>query len=451
MEPFRHHVFVCTQQKAEGVPCCAAHRSHELLEKLQRELSSRRLDQDVQVTSCGCLGTCDHGPMVLVYPEGVWYSGVTPTDVPDIVASHLARGKVLTRLARSDAEAMKAEILDHRKQYLAMLKAKDEAGVLPDDIDSIIRGYWPSRAVLTALELDLFSAVGDGASAMQVAAVSGTDERATEMLLNALVSLGLLIKKDNVFDNSPESKRFFTSGSTDNARPGLLHIANLWNRWSNLTDCVRTGTCVPVRTSTDWTQSFMAAMHRNARQRAASVVKTVGAEKIGRMLDLGGGSGAYSIAFAAANPELTAEILDVPDVVPIAERNIRAAGLSERIKVRDGDMLSTELGNGFDLVFLSAICHMFSPDENRKLFARARAALAKHGRLVIQDFILEPDKTSPRFGAMFSLNMLVSTKGGASYSQTEYESWLLSAGFSGVRHERLPGPANLIIASPAVR
>jgi predicted O-methyltransferase YrrM len=163
------------------------------------------------------------------------------------------------------------------------------------------------------------------------------------------------------------------------------------------------------------------------------------------MLDLGGGSGACSIAFARANPELRAEVLDLPDVVPITQSYVQRAGLSDRITARAGDMLTSPLGEGYGLILLSAICHMFSPEENRALFRRAHAALAPGGRLAIQDFILEPDKTSPRFAALFALNMLVGTRAGSSYSEPEYEAWLRDAGFREIKRVRLPGPAGVMI------
>ncbi len=139
--------------------------------------------------------------------------------------------------------------------------------------------------------------------------------------------------------------------------------------------------------------------------------------------------------------------MDLPDVIPIAKQHIEKAGLSDRVKVRAGDMLTSNLGQNFDVVLISAICHMFSPEENRNLFKRAHAALAPRGRLVVQDFILEPEKTAPRFAALFSLNMLVGTKAGASYSEPEYEEWLREAGFPDVCRVRLPGPTGLMIAT----
>ena len=448
MEPFRHHVFVCTQEKAEGVPCCSAAGSFQILNALHRELGSQGLADDVQVSSCGCLGICDSGPVMIVYPEGAWYAKLTPNDVPEIVSSHLRAGEKVTRLERIPDAEMKGEILDHRNKYLAMLKGKDAAGVLPDDLNDMIRGFMPSRAILTALELDVFTAVGKGGSAQQIAAKIQAAVRAIEMLLNVLVSLKLLEKHDGVYTNTPVAARFLAEGSPDSARAAQLHTANLWRRWSKLTDAVRTGTAVESGHDNGWVNSFIAAMDHGARGRARAVAQAVELNGERRMLDLGGGSGAYSIAFVKAATALHSEIVDMPEVLSITQEHIRQAGLGDRISTRAGDMLSVPLEPaGYDLVLLSAICHMFSPEENRQLLDRAYAALAPHGRLVISDFILDADKTSPRFGTLFALNMLVGTRAGASYSEPEYEQWLKAAGFAASKRVRIPGPVNLMIAT----
>ncbi len=448
MEPFSHHVFVCVQEKPEGVESCAARGSRRFLQALQEEIIAQGLDSQVQVTSCGCLGLCDHGPTALVYPEGIWYRGVKAEDAREIVSSHLRSGKPVARLDWNDARAMQAAIADHDARYRAAVEAHERAGTLPDDLNEMIRGFMASRAVLTALELDVFSAVGTAATAPEVAGKIHADARATEMLLNALTSLKLLQKRDGKFHNSAASSRFFLEGSPDNARPALLHTVDLWPRWSTLSECVRTGTAIETgRRDKRDTISFIAAMDRNSRERAPLVVQAVGQGVMARMLDLGGGSAAYSIAFARALPGLRSEILDVPEVVPLTRDYVRRAGLSDRITVRAGDMQSDPLGENYDLVLLSAICHMFSAEENRALFRRIREALAPGGRLVLQDFILEPDKTAPRIAALFSLNMLVGTRAGSSYSEPEYEDWLRGAGFAEVRRVRLPGPSGLMIGS----
>jgi len=449
MEPFRYHVFVCDQQKPEGVPCCSARGSVQVLEALRREIRTRGLEDDVQVTACGSLGLCEHGPNMVVYPEGIWYSGVTLADVPKIVRAHFEENTPIERLARTDPAELRAEIVCNRDKMLAARRAREAAGVLPDELNNRIRGFQESRVVLTALELDVFTAVADGAGAADVAGTLQTDPRSTEMLLNALASLGLVAKREGIFHNSPEAARYLAAGSRDNARPALLHTAHLWQRWSTLTECVRAGTSVTYQEgagrSEDWTEAFIAAMHRNAAERAPLVVRAVGVERVGRMLDVGGGSGAYSIAFAQANPALQADILDLAAVEPIAQRHIQAAGVADRVKVRAGDLRCDRLGEGYDLVFVSAICHMLSPAENRDLFGRCREALASGGRVVIQDFILEPDKTAPRFAALFALNMLVGTRAGSSYSEPEYAAWLGEAGFQEIRHARLPGMTGLMI------
>ncbi len=448
MGPFRYHAFVCTQEKAEGVPCCSAAGSFRVLDALHRELGGKELSEQVQVSSCGCLGLCDSGPVMIVYPEGAWYAKLTASDVPEIVSSHFQNGQRVTRLERTDYEAMKAEIIDHRNKYLAMLRAKDAAGILPDDINETIRGFMASRAILTALELDIFTAVGEGGTASQVASKIHCPVRSTEMLLNALASLKLLQKEGDTYKNAPAAARFFVEGTPDSARMAQLHIANIWKRWSTLTDVVKAGTSVASGRDGTWVKPFIATMDHNARGRARAVVQAAGLNGARRMLDLGGGSGAYSIAFARSAPELHAEIVDLADVLPIAEEHIRKAGLADRISTRAGDMLTVPLDAGkYDLVLLSAICHMFSAEENLRLLQRVYNALAPKGRVVIADFILEADKTAPRFGALFALNMLVGTRGGSSYSEPEYDAWLKHAGFSEAKRVRMPGPVNVMIGT----
>jgi len=449
MEPFRYHIFLCDQQKPEGMPCCAGRGSAKTIDALRGEIATRGLMNEVQVTLCGSLGLCERGPNLVVYPEGVWYSAVTPADVPELVRTHFQEGRVLDRLANRDATALKAEIFTNRDKMLAALRAKDAAGALPDDLWQTLRAFQESRAALTAVELDIFTAVGQGATAAEVARKVGTHPRSTEMLMNALVAMGLLTKHEDGFRNTPVTARFFVPDSPGDARAAIMHTVHLWERWSTLTECVRAGTAVgheemPAR-GEDWTQAFIAAMHRNAVERAPVVVAAVGTEGVRRLLDVGGGSAAYSIAFTRASESLRADVLDLATVVPIAQGHIQAAGLAGRIQTLVGDLRRDKLGEDYDLVFVSAICHMLSPQENVDLLRRCREALAPRGRVVIQDFILEADKTAPKMAALFSLNMLVGTKAGSSYSEEEYAAWMREAGFEDARRIRLPGPSGLMV------
>jgi (2Fe-2S) ferredoxin/predicted O-methyltransferase YrrM len=435
MQPFRN-VFICTQEQPEGAPSCRRQGALRVLSATEGEVGSQGLEDQVQVTACGCLGLCDEGPIVIVYPEDVWYRRVREEDVSEIVSSHLQSGTVVSRLEWSDAQARKAKIKTHRDRGRAIARARDEAGALPEDLNQMIRAFMPSRTLLTALELDVFTAVENDSSVDSVAQEIHADARATEMLLNALASLELLEKRDGKFFNTTATARFFSQGSRDNARDGLMHMANTWHRWSTLTACVRAGTSGETR-SPSWVKDFITAMDRGAKERVGAVIHATG-RKLGRMLDLGGGSGAYSIAFARAIPELKAEILDLGEVIPLTRVNIQKAGLSDRISARVGDVLRDPLGENYDLILASQVTHAFSVEENRELFRRAYHALAPEGQIVVQDFILEPDKTAPRVAALFALNMLAGTRAGCTYSEPEYTSWLQDAGFTEVRRVR-PG------------
>jgi len=452
MQPYRYHVFVCDQQKPEGAPCCSARGSRKVVDALRGEVAAQGLADQVQITACGSLGLCERGPNIVVYPEGVWYSGVSANDVPELVRSHFRNGNPVERLANRDVHAVRAEIESNKSKMQAAMQAlleRDAAGALPDDLAQTIRGFQDSRAILTAIELDAFSAVADGASAAQAAAKLGTDPRATEMLLNALAALGLLSKHNGTFHNTPVSARYFVAGSPDDSRAATMHMANFWRRWSTLTECIRLGTAParrePLGPDDQSTEQFIAAMHRNGRERAPDVVRAAGIEGVRRMLDVGGGSGAYSIAFAQASRELHAEVLDRPEVLAIARGHIERAGLGGRVTARVGDMRADELGQGYDLMLLSAVCCMLSPEENRDLLRRCHRALAQRGRVVIHEFILEEDKTAPKLAALFSLHMLVGTARGASYSESEYAAWLGEEGFGEVSRIRLPGPTGLMV------
>jgi (2Fe-2S) ferredoxin/SAM-dependent methyltransferase len=452
MFPFPYHVFVCDQKKPDGAPSCPSHGSQAVLDALRREVGQRDLGGSVMVTSCGSLGQCESGPNLVVYPAGVWYSGVTVADVPEIVSSHFQAGNPVERLMRRDQAALKKEVAENRSRMLAGLKARDAAGVLPEDLAETIRAYMPSRILLTAIELDVFTAVaraGAPSTADAIASSLRTDRRATGSLLNALVSLGVMTKSGDSYANAPQATRFLVAGAPDDATTALRHNLSLWRTWSTLTDVVRQGGPVHhvdmnVR-GDDWTAPFIAAMHKNASLRAPALVKAVGADGVRRLIDIGGGSGAYSIAFAQASKSLRADVFDLDSVVPLAARYLAEAGVGDRVSTRIGDLRRDPFGANYDVALISAICHMLDPEENRDLLKRARSCLVPGGRVVIQDHVMNVDKTLPRAGAIFAINMLVGTPGGSTYSEAEYTSWLQEAGFKEITRVGLQGPTDLMI------
>jgi len=306
-----------------------------------------------------------------------------------------------------------------------------------------------SRALLTAIELDVFSVTRSSASAGEVAVRLHTDARATEALLNALVAMGLLTKRDGRFRAMPEVASRLAGDSRESERSAMMHTVGLWDYWSTLTEAVRTGTRVLERAyKPEQLEAFIAAMHRGGAERAGGVAEALDLSGKSRVLDVGGGSGAYSIALARANPNLHCVVFDVADVTEIARRHIEEAGLGDRVSTQAGDFNTDEFGEGYDLVLISQILHMLSPEASLTLLEKSREALVPGGEVVIQDFILSDDKTSPHRGALFALNMLVATKAGNAYSGAEFRAWLNEAGFENTRILPLPGlPTGLVVGT----
>lgn len=450
MEPFRFHIYFCTQKKPEDAPSCLGLGAKEALDALRKELEKAGVSEDVQITTCGCLGLCGKGPNMVVYPEGIWYTGLNPERIVKIVKDHILNNRAVEEWTLKEPKVLKQEIIAHDKIIAGMKESLEKAGVIPEELNRFMRGFMESRIFLSAVELDIFTAIGKGATAREVAEKSGTDPRATEALLNALVAMDVLEKTGETFKNRPLPAKYLVTGSEHDSRTAAMHIVDLWHRWSTLTDCLKKGTSViqerGERRNEDQTKAFIAAMHKNAVFRAEKTAEILDLGKVEKMLDLGGGSGAYAIAFTRHNPYIKAVVFDLPSVIPITRKYVSEAGLENNIEFREGNMITDRFGEGYDLVWISAICHMFGPEENKKLFKKIYDSLNPGGRMMMQDFILNEDKTSPRFGAVFALNMLVNTKAGSSYSQTEYGNWISEAGFKNSELVPLPGPTDMIIA-----
>jgi SAM-dependent methyltransferase len=300
----------------------------------------------------------------------------------------------------------------------------------PQFILETATAFQRSRALLTAFELDLFTVLNDQAlTSAEVAAAVDADPRATDRLMNALVALGLLAKDEGRFANSAAAARWLVRG-----RPGfmagLAHTANLWRTWSGLTDAVRRGGAEPRPPvndrGDDWLRAFIAAMHWRSRDAAPEVVALSGLERPSRVLDLGGGSGAFAMAFARAGHSPV--VFDLPNVVPLTQAYVREEGLADRIETMSGDYLRDPIGEGYDAVLLSSIIHSHPPDENRRLMTKVARSLNPGGRIVVRDFLMDEGRGGPLQPALFALNMLVGTGGGDTYTESEVRGWLLEAG-----------------------
>jgi predicted O-methyltransferase YrrM len=211
----------------------------------------------------------------------------------------------------------------------------------------------------------------------------------------------------------------------------------MWHSWSGLTDAVREGkpalrAAINERGET-WLKPFIAAMHHRAAQQAPAVAELVGLGGVARVLDVGGGSGAFAMAFAAKQPGLVAVVFDLPNVLPLTREYIAEAGLTSRVTTAVGDYLDDALPHGFDLVFLSAVIHSNSAAQNSALLRSCAAALNPGGRVAVVDWVMDEDRVAPAAGAFFALNMLVATESGDTFTEREIRGWMIGAGLA-------PGP-----------
>ncbi len=329
----------------------------------------------------------------------------------------------------------------------------DQDITTPAALRERVHQFQHSRVLLTAYELGVFTALGDQAqAAAAVAAALGTDARATDRLLNALVTMGMLEKRRDRFVNGAFAARHLVRGKPG-FMSGLMHSVHLWSSWSTLTKAVREGHAVTSRETgargDTWRDAFIAAMHWRGAQQAPEVVAMIDLQGVARVLDAGGGSGVYAMAFARARSGLHATVFDLPEIVSITRRYVEEAGFSDRVAIVSGDLTRDELGRGFDLVFLSAIVHSFPPEENRRLVQKAARALNPGGRVVVQDFLMDEDRSGPLSTALFALNMLVATEAGDTYTEPEIREWMRAAGLNAIERRDTPYGASLMIGTLA--
>ncbi len=306
----------------------------------------------------------------------------------------------------------------------------------PRTLMELATAFQRSRPLLTAFELGVFTALNDEArTSEETAAALGTDARATDRLMNALVALGVLEKEGGRFRNTTVAASHLVKGRPDYLG-GLGHTNHLWDSWSRLTDVVRSGHAAGLGDTNDrgedWLRPFIAAMHTRGRQSAAEVVGLLDLAGVARVLDVGGGSGAYAMAFARARTGISAVVFDLPNVVPLTRMYVAQEGLAAEVTTAAGDYLTAPLGDGFDLVFMSAVIHSNAADDNRLLFKKAAQALNPGGRLVVQDFLMTEERDGPLMPALFALNMLVGTPEGDTYTESEIRGWMADAGFGAI-------------------
>jgi ubiquinone/menaquinone biosynthesis C-methylase UbiE len=309
-------------------------------------------------------------------------------------------------------------------------------------IVEMVMGYRSAKILLVGANMGVFDLLAKDRQGLPVLCRSlRTNPRATEILLDALVSLGFLKKQGRTYGNTPLSDRYLVEGRPEYLGNNLNYQEILWEAWSCLGQVVRRGHADCSRLNYWFSQhktfprEYILAMHNIAEKPAAELAQVVSLPEAKTLLDVGAGSGTFSLALLKANPNLKATLLDLPSTLRIARDLVARHPLGSRVNYVSGNYKKVSFGHAlYDVILMSHITHNEGEKVNRQLMGKARQALRPGGKLIIHDFMVDATKTTPLFGALFSVHMLVYTQEGRTYSRAEYEVSLRQAGFINVRH-----------------
>ncbi|MFQ5843343.1 MAG: methyltransferase, partial [Thermodesulfobacteriota bacterium] len=304
--------------------------------------------------------------------------------------------------------------------------------VTPTRISEVLFGGWQGAKVLmTSVKLGVYAALADGAKNVEeMAHRLGTDPYSTELLLNALVGLGFLKKEGDSYCNTRLADKFLIQGKEPYLGFWVSNVDALWGYWSKLEQRIRTGEPVTaIYEDEEWVRTHILAIHHISLEGAVTLAEIIPLKDAKKLLDLGGGAGTYSISFCRANPNLEAVLFDRPIVLRTVTREVISdAGMDKKISLREGDFMKDDIGDGYDAVFASNIIHGKSENENRALMQKLHASLNKKGKVIIQDIIMENDRTGPLAGTLWAITFNLLIKGGRTYSFSEVKGWLTEVG-----------------------
>jgi len=319
-----------------------------------------------------------------------------------------------------------------------------------EDIRELANSFRESRTLLTAFELKIFTVLDKHMmTSDEVAQKINANQKSTGRLMNALCAMGILKKIHGKFYNTDISSKYLVEGKPD-FMGNLYHTNNLWDTWSHLTDSVIKGSSfISDKNKTekdDWVKYFIGAMHYRGVNQGKILAMMIDLTNVKRMLDVGGGSAAFSMEIVKKNPAINAVVLDLPYVIPLTKKYISESGLSDKFNFIEGDYLTKDFEGKYDLILLSAIVHINNYEQNKMLIKKCADALNKNGMIIISDFVMDDDRTKPHHGALFSLNMLVGTVNGDTFTEGEIKEWFESAGLSKIERKNTSFGTNLMIA-----
>jgi ubiquinone/menaquinone biosynthesis C-methylase UbiE len=325
----------------------------------------------------------------------------------------------------------------------------------PEKVMQITTGGWAASILAAGAQHGIFTALeGRPSSAEEIAQGSGISARGAQALLDGLTGLGLLTLSNGLYQNTPDASAFLVKNKPSYLGSLAEVFVQDFATWQKLPEAVKTGDPVAANT-TDVADNPFWHMLVPAIAALSFPVAKLTAEKLGiagagpvSWLDVGGGSGVWSAVWLGENSHAKGAQLDWPGVNRIARGFVEHFGVANRFQTIDGDFHTTDFGSAqYDFAILGHIAHQESPEENIAIFRKFRKALKPGGTLVVNDFILNNDRTGHPFTMMFATQMILVTKNGNTYSETDYRQWLNDAGFQTVNVLPTGTPSTVLLAT----
>ncbi len=311
----------------------------------------------------------------------------------------------------------------------------------PGQLLEMSGNYWKTFTLHAGIKLDVFTAIGnDQLTSEDLASKLNVDKRGLTMLLNALAAMKLMKKSGDKYSNTSAGTSFLSKKSSGYIGHIITHHHHLVASWHHLDQAVKTGDPVNIEqffSDEEMRESFLMGMFNMAMDLAPRLVKEFNLSDRHHLLDLGGGPGTYAIHFCLNNPQLKATVYDLSTTRTYALKTIEKFGLTHRIDFMEGDYGEESSIKGvYDVAWLSHILHGEGPEDCQKIIRKTVSALKPGGMIIIHDFILNNTMDGPLFPALFSLNMLLNTASGQSYSEKQITDLLAKGGVREI--QRIP-------------
>ncbi len=337
-----------------------------------------------------------------------------------------------------------------------MPRKTKKAILSPAKVMDDLTGSWRARALSVGVELNVFSQIAAGKRTVtEICKAAGASPRGMAVLLDALTGMGYLRKSRGAYSLLPVSSAFLVPGEKGYIGAMAEAVSLTWNTWKYLTEAVRGGHSAEsvddARQGKEFFPKLVANLFPGNFAASSAVVSRLPKKdrsKIRKILDVGAGSGAWSLAFAQALPQAHVETMDFPEITPITRRFAEKIGVADRYIYLEREMRAADFGrDAFDLVILGHIIHSEGQMHGMELLRKCYTALRPGGKLLIAEYVPNDARTGPAMPVLFGLTMLLQTEEGNVFTLREYRSWLKTAGFGKVTTIPVPPPSTVILAT----